>query len=135
MLKYFAYGSNLNLEQMKYRCPDAILIGPGILKNWVLKFRGPLDIEQSPGDYVEGALFSISESDLKALDRYEGYPRLYTRFKVRIGRQTAWVYSMNDKRHESPPSQHYFDIVRQGFKDCNLDQTTLLQAATPLRVL
>lgn len=37
---YIAYGSNLNLEQMKHRCPTAEVVGTAELKNWRLWFRG-----------------------------------------------------------------------------------------------
>ena len=37
---YFAYGSNINLEQMEHRCPDAQLVGPVTLQNYELQFRG-----------------------------------------------------------------------------------------------
>lgn len=33
---YIAYGSNLNLNQMKYRCPTAKLLGVGVVKNYEL---------------------------------------------------------------------------------------------------
>lgn len=36
---YFAYGSNINLEQMDYRCPDATVVGPVVLENYELLFR------------------------------------------------------------------------------------------------
>ena len=37
---YIAYGSNLNLDQMKHRCPTAEVVGAAKLKNWRLRFRG-----------------------------------------------------------------------------------------------
>ena len=36
---YIAYGSNLSVEQMKTRTPDAKIIGTGMLKGWRLLFR------------------------------------------------------------------------------------------------
>ena len=27
---YFAYGSNINLDQMRYRCPDATVYGQAV---------------------------------------------------------------------------------------------------------
>lgn len=36
---YIAYGSNLNLEQMKHRCPTAEVVGAAELRNWRLWFR------------------------------------------------------------------------------------------------
>ena len=37
---YFAYGSNINLDQMRYRCPDASVYGQAVLDNYDLRFRG-----------------------------------------------------------------------------------------------
>ena len=37
---YIAYGSNLNLSQMAYRCPTAKVAGKGGLKGYELLFRG-----------------------------------------------------------------------------------------------
>ncbi len=37
---YIAYGSNLNLGQMKYRCPTATVVGPAELEGYDLLFRG-----------------------------------------------------------------------------------------------
>ena len=37
---YIAYGSNLNLEQMKHRCPTAEVVGTSVLRGWQLRFRG-----------------------------------------------------------------------------------------------
>ena len=37
---YIAYGSNLNLEQMKFRCPTAKLVGKGTIENYELQFKG-----------------------------------------------------------------------------------------------
>ena len=39
---YFAYGSNINLDQMAQRCPDAQVVGPVTLENYELLFRGNL---------------------------------------------------------------------------------------------
>ena len=36
---YFAYGSNINLDQMRYRCPDATVYGQAVLDNYDLRFR------------------------------------------------------------------------------------------------
>ena len=37
---YVAYGSNMHLSQMTYRCPHAVLVGKSELKDYVLRFRG-----------------------------------------------------------------------------------------------
>jgi hypothetical protein len=37
---YFAYGSNINLDQMARRCPEATVVEPVTLENYELLFRG-----------------------------------------------------------------------------------------------
>ena len=37
---YIAYGSNLNLPQMAFRCPTAEVVGKSELKDYGLLFRG-----------------------------------------------------------------------------------------------
>lgn len=76
---YFAYGSNINLEQMDYRCPDATVVGPVVLENYELLFRrgGFATIEPKKGERVHGLLWSITPECERSLDLYEGYPRFY----------------------------------------------------------
>ena len=33
MLLYFAYGANMSMAAMRYRCPDAQALGPAVLDN------------------------------------------------------------------------------------------------------
>ena len=37
---YLAYGSNLSLEQMAYRCPHAYPVGTATLPDYQLLFKG-----------------------------------------------------------------------------------------------
>ena len=37
--EYFAYGSNLNFDQMAYRCPEATVVGTAKLDDYELAFR------------------------------------------------------------------------------------------------
>ena len=79
---YFAYGSNLNRKQMKRRCNDSRFVKKIILNNYILTFRskyGAADIEKNKGNKVYGALYDISKSDEKKLDKYEEYPTMYVR--------------------------------------------------------
>ncbi|MBR2427228.1 MAG: gamma-glutamylcyclotransferase [Lentisphaeria bacterium] len=120
---YFAYGSNLNIEQMKQRCPDSIGISPAVLNGWKLIERTYADIEEAPGECVNGALYEISDQDLANLDHYEGYPECYTRQEVMVtdnsGRyQKAWVYIMTEecgkRRDHGCYSERYREICSAG---------------------
>lgn len=37
---YLAYGSNLNIWQMKHRCPSAEIVGTAEIKGYELLFKG-----------------------------------------------------------------------------------------------
>jgi gamma-glutamylcyclotransferase (GGCT)/AIG2-like uncharacterized protein YtfP len=101
-MKYFAYGSNLNVSQMKSRCPDSIGISTAVLHNYKLVERKYADIEKANDEYVNGALYEISKSDLAALDEYEGYPYYYDRKEVIVTDNAgvfykAFVYIMTEQ--------------------------------------
>ena len=76
---YLAYGSNLNVRQMKLRCPKATILGTAKLNGWELLFKGSktgsyLTIEENENGSVPVVIWEVTPSDEKALDRYEGYP-------------------------------------------------------------
>ena len=133
---YFAYGSNMNHEHMKYRCPKAKYIGQFTLPGYKLVFRSVADVEQSNDDQVTGALFKITQECERALDRYEGYPNLYTkkyytRWHTDMEKflpQTIMFYSMVDKYGEHPPSDGYLQTIVQGYVDCEISTDPLLVA-------
>lgn len=54
---YGAYGSNINLAQMAYRCPHAEVYKVGYINGYRLTFRsgGFANIEKSEGDRVPGS--------------------------------------------------------------------------------
>ena len=74
---YIAYGSNLNKDQMKLRCPNAEPLDKLILKGWKLVFKGVADIIKDEKSEVPIGIYKITERCERALDRYEGYPILY----------------------------------------------------------
>lgn len=98
---YFGYGSNMDEEQMKRRCPGSKYIGIGVLHKYKLVERLYADIERDDSDTVYGALYEMTASDLKSLDKYEGYPVRYTRYETEIetdGKEvTAIVYQMTEE--------------------------------------
>ena len=77
---YFAFGSNLSLDQMRKRCPGHELAGIAVLANHrVVCNKAKSDgvnycagIIQSPGDEVLGALYKLTPGDIKSLDKEEG---------------------------------------------------------------
>jgi len=126
-MEYFAYGSNMNREQMKERCPDSVLIGKAVLSNYKIAFTifskkrncGCADIIPSDGDEVWGLLYKISPEDLKKLDREEGHPKHYKRFQVFVTNEHGKdyfveTYEVAAKEGEFlKPSKHYLGLMRE----------------------
>ncbi len=135
---YLAYGSNLNLEQMKKRCPSFKVIDTINLKGYGLVYKGLEDnyayltIEKCEKSYVPLALFSISLFDTIALDNYEGYPFSYSKkyFTVDVeGKEKdAFLYVMNNDNDYHIPSDKYVEICKKGYKDFNFDEAILDKA-------
>jgi gamma-glutamylcyclotransferase (GGCT)/AIG2-like uncharacterized protein YtfP len=134
---YVAYGSNLNFEQMKHRCPTAKLYDTGIIEGYELQFKGEptcafATIAPKENASVPVAVWEIQPRDEMALDRYEGYPSHYFKQNVPVqlgGEEVgAMVYIMNLKRQFGMPSPHYYQTVLEGYHDCGLDTDVLDQA-------
>lgn len=99
---YVAYGSNLNVQQMSYRCPGATVAFTGYLINWKLLYRGShtgsyATVKRQKGSRVPVAVWNIDSKNEKALDLYEGYPRFYKKRNVFVQlkngtRKKAMIY-------------------------------------------
>jgi gamma-glutamylcyclotransferase (GGCT)/AIG2-like uncharacterized protein YtfP len=121
---YFAYGSNLNHIQMKRRCKDSIFLKKINLKNFKLTFRSKYraaDIEPKKNLMVQGALFEISKSDEKKLDIYEDYPILYKKYYFTYYKKKIMTYTMTKKTSFRFPTERYLNIIKRGYKDCNIN--------------
>lgn len=134
---YIAYGSNLNLSQMAYRCPTARSVGTTMMNDWRLLFRGPNEgavatVEPFKGGKVPVLVWEITEADEAALDRYEGWPFLYRKetVKVNLNGKTvkAMIYIMNEGRPLGQPSCYYYSVIFDGYKDQGFDVEILRQA-------
>lgn len=134
MKNYIAYGSNLNKAQMAHRCPDAEPICSGTLEGFKLVFRrGYLTVEECPGNSVPVGIWKISTKDEINLDRYEGWPKFYSKLRLPVTRQdgtkvSGLVYIMNDGFPVEAPSDFYFYTVYQGYDDFALLKGPLLEA-------
>ena len=128
---YFAYGSNLNHFQMKKRCKDSVFLKKINLTNFKLTFRSKYraaDIEPKKNSIVPGALFEISKSDEKKLDVYEDYPVLYKKYYFTYYSKKVMTYTMTKKTLFAYPTERYLNVVKRGYKDCNLDKHILKKA-------
>ncbi len=138
---YAAYGSNINLEQMAYRCPNSVPVGVGWISGWKLCFDTHADIRRSyePSDTVPVLLWEIADEDWARLDRYEGFPKYYVKETVIVYRyddndccheEEAIVYVMSSIFSEkySFPKEDYFNIILEGYEENGIDFSNLHEA-------
>ncbi|MEM4605942.1 MAG: gamma-glutamylcyclotransferase family protein [Candidatus Pacearchaeota archaeon] len=133
---YFAYGSNMNQEQMIKRCKgkNFKFIGRAYLKGYRFVYDGQSEyrggavanIVKSENDIVWGVLYEINKNCLKNLDKYEGYPYVYNRKEVEVitddgYKFLAWVY-LREPKPLGKPSDKYRKVVLEGAKACNLPE-------------
>ena len=131
---YLAYGSNLNLQQMAYRCPTARMVATTYLEHYKLTFRGHngnavATVEPSENDRVPVMIWEIFDADEDSLDIYEGFPRLYRKENVTVkidSRKTqVMTYVMNPGRPLGKPSAYYYATILQGYRTAKFDPVYL----------
>ena len=137
---YFAYGSNINLDQMAYRCPAAQVVEPVVLEDYQLLFRGNVrgngvaTIQPSKGRKVYGLLWRITSECERSLDSYEGVPHLYEKQFVtvqdRSGQKfTVMAYVMTGLyREPAVPSKYYYNGILEGYQQNSLPVAALKKA-------
>lgn len=139
---YLAYGSNLNVEQMKCRCPSATIVGTAIINDYELLFKGSktgsyLTIEKCEGEYVPVGVWKVTEEDEFYLDRYEGYPNFYYKTEKEVIVKTtdgkklkvkAFVYIMHEDRLLGKPSPVYVRCCLKGYHNFGFDSKHILKA-------
>lgn len=124
---YFAYGSNMNLDQMQFRCPDATVVENVRLEGYRLAFcgkrpgNGVATILPEENSHVDGVLWKITPKCEKSLDYYEGYPHLYGKEIISVHNtegveRKVMVYTMNApyKDHVCMPSSFYLKGILIG---------------------
>lgn len=140
---YIAYGSNLNIRQMRMRCPSARLIGTSTLEDYELLFKGSktgayLTVEKKDGSSVPVGVWEVSTEDEKALDRYEGYPNFYYKKELtlpitgiktgKIRNRRVFVYIMHEERAIGVPSVFYMQTCMEGYDNFGFDRALLVDA-------
>ena len=140
---YLAYGSNLNIPQMRHRCPTAKLIGTAEIKDYELLFKGSktgsyLTIEPKKGATVPVAVWEVKQGDEANLDIYEGAPRFYYKKDMQIkcryrksGKTrtiSAFVYIMHEDRQLGVPSAYYVNTCLNGYDSFGFDSELIYKA-------
>lgn len=118
---------------MKERIPNSKPLFTAILPNYQLIFTGwsrtlqggSASIKLSRGNKVIGAIYEVSEQDIRQLDRYEGLPNNYMRVDITVYDESgnkikAFTYIKKGKLEETKPSLRYLQTIQEGYKDWRL---------------
>ena len=127
MKLYFAYGANLNLQGMQFRCPAAKPVSAFLLHDWCLAFSGVATIQPRPGASVPGALWEITSECEDNLDVFEGFPFLYSKVYLAQSNMEFMAYVMNDDP-PALPNRSYFNTILEGYRDWDLPVSELHRA-------
>lgn len=143
---YFAYGSNMNIGQMAFRCPAAVVVENVHVEGYRLAFCGRpsgsrvATILPEEGSYVDGVLWKITKECERNLDYYEGYPHLYGKENITVknaaGKERdVTVYTINEpyKSQPSVPSSVYLEGILEGCRENGISEKTVREAAEHTR--
>ncbi len=115
---YFAYGSNMDVEQMRYRCPGAKVVGTGLLKQhrFIINRHGVASVVPDPTQCVYGVLWHITPAHEAVLDDYEGvdegcYYKAQVDIETANASERALIYIASDSNPGKPRPQYMERIV------------------------
>ena len=143
MNKVFAFGSNMNSNQMATRCTSAKRICNAELPGYELTFPrssyyqggGVAGVVERSDCSVYGVVWEISDRDLTNLDRNEGYRLNRDRGKNSYNREPITVYTEVDTPnplvvwiymavYDEPelPSAKYMELIINGAQEAKLPE-------------
>ena len=126
MLNYFAFGSNMSAQRMHERLGWSPSRSGAILPDYEMIFNkhsndgGKANIISSPGNIVEGILYSVNEEDLLILDKFEGVSsKQYKRYEIEVRDNNknsipAVAYKALNTGKVSAPSEEYLNYILEG---------------------
>jgi len=122
---YFAYGSNLDEGQIKFRCPDSKPKFKARLDGFRLDFTryspkwqgGVADVVDDPGSLLWGFVYDLTKDDLKKLDDYEeGYYKEKINVIYRKKNIEVYIYKVINKQPYIQPSEKYINLIIKSAK-------------------
>ena len=154
---YFAYGSNLDPDQMRERCPRHRVVGLAALHEHRLMFPlfsirwggGVASVQPHHGETVWGMLHELTEEDFESLDVHEGFRapgnqhNIYDREQATVElvrpddgsvpRRVRTSIYLARPSNPSPPSRRYLDALVKGARHHRLpEEYVAALSATPV---
>jgi 5-oxoprolinase (ATP-hydrolysing) len=134
----FSFGSNMDLLQMKKRCPSAQIVTRAKVHDVEIRYSlhsenrkgGVADMFKAPGKKTFGLIFSLNDDDLEKLDQIECGLNAYQRIEVEAfddnGRSyRCYAYDVIDKNPDIAPTKIYEWLVYSGAYYLNVPHSYL----------
>jgi gamma-glutamylcyclotransferase (GGCT)/AIG2-like uncharacterized protein YtfP len=133
---YFAYGSNLWFEQMKKRCPESVPISLATLSGWKLVFQvcptaknvAANILPGSETDKVFGAIYSITNTDVENLNKFEkidlDYFHTWVNIEVNGQDFSCLTYQMSSEHEHKIPTTEYVLRLFKGYLNWDIQFAT-----------
>ena len=128
MLRYFAYGANIDPERMAARVPEAVVVGPGYVDRFGVEFTirdrewggGALNAREQAGSRVWGLLYEGPSEAFAVLDTFQGDVALMEKAEVTVvtdaGPVEAITYRVIPIANYVRPSDRYLTHVSRAMK-------------------
>ncbi|MFI4937449.1 MAG: gamma-glutamylcyclotransferase family protein [Candidatus Berkiellales bacterium] len=137
-ISYFAYGSNLDIAQMKERIGDCVVPKSAKLTGYQLAFNkksqerhcgvANLVYTGNPADAIEGMIYQISEEQLHELDMHEGFeintpeknPEGYKRQEITLAdgsKAIAYIANVRNANSSLKPNAAYMKLLLSARKN------------------
>lgn len=145
MSLYFAYGSNLDVDQMRARCPESRALFRARLLDHRLEFThlsrkwggGAADVVPAPGELVWGVVYALGDGEWERLDGFEGgYVRTARCVHDDAGAaHDVTTYTVVDKGRFAPTREYLDKLLRWGahwrFPAAYLERLSRVATTTP----
>jgi len=138
-MKFFLYGDHLNPTQLKRRAPEHQFLMVATLPEHTIKFCrwssqwrcGLASVTPSPGEQVWGAVFEVTDEDLKLMDLFEEDvpPSAFRQVQVTVlteaGEKIPVTTYAATPIGKFKPKAHYLDWVIKGLKHWKLPEEAI----------
>ena len=123
MLRYFAYGANIDPERMASRVPEAVVVGPGHVERFGVEFTirdrewggGVLNAREDPDSVLWGLLYEGPEEAFAVLDTFVGDTGLMEKAEITVitdaGPMPAITYRVIPIANYVRPSDRYLTHI------------------------
>jgi len=134
---YFAYGSNLNVDQMKARIGAWQLSKRALVRSYKLVFNrysksrngyaANLQPTDNFEDTVPGVVYHITQEQLVKLEKFEGIPPTEVAVELEDGNEIshAKIFVWKSSEKERGPPKDYRRIIEQGLLQHGYPESTI----------